>query len=120
MKLHTSSTDGLNLFTAYGADYVAVNHQKHEKNLIVLPENIIEGWSTASIATLTADDDYFGSSLQAWRAAVASSSPTRYAFDPITFNEDVIIYATVTTAGNALSAAADITTIAQGIARGIK
>lgn len=56
VKLHTSNTAGLNLFTAYGEGYVAVNHQKHEKNLIVLPENIIEGWSTACVETLTEAD----------------------------------------------------------------
>ena len=38
---------GLNVFTAYGDDYVAVNHEKHLKNLIVLPESIVPEWSTA-------------------------------------------------------------------------
>lgn len=56
MKLHTSNPAGLNLFTAYGDDYVAVNQQKYDKNLIVLPENLISGWSTATIETL-ADAD---------------------------------------------------------------
>jgi uncharacterized protein len=56
VKLHTSNTDGLNLFTAYGDDYVAVNQQKHEKNLIVLPENLIPEWSTATIETLAETD----------------------------------------------------------------
>jgi uncharacterized protein len=56
VKLHTSNTDGLNLITAYGDDYVAVNHQKHEKNLIVLPENLIPEWSTATIETLAESD----------------------------------------------------------------
>lgn len=56
MKLHTTSTAGLNLFTAYGDDYVAVNHEKHEKNLIVLPESLHPGWSTANVATLQESD----------------------------------------------------------------
>ncbi|WP_306606585.1 Mth938-like domain-containing protein [Azonexus sp.] len=56
MKLHTSNTAGLNLFTAYGDDYVAVNQLKHEKNLIVLPENLIPEWSTENIETLTESD----------------------------------------------------------------
>lgn len=73
-----------------------------------------------STGSLTDDDDYFGSSLTAWQAAVAASAPTRYAFAPITFDEDVYITATCTTAANALSTAATITTIAQGIARGGK
>jgi len=47
---------GLNVFTAYGDDYVAVNHEKHLKNLIVLPESIIPEWSTATVATLSTED----------------------------------------------------------------
>lgn len=56
VKLHTSNTAGLNLFTAYGDDYVAVNHEKHEKNVIVLPEKLLPGWSTANIETLSEAD----------------------------------------------------------------
>ncbi len=56
MKLHLSNTAGLNLFTAYGEGFVAVNHEKHEKNLILLPESIIPDWSTATPATLDATD----------------------------------------------------------------
>ena len=56
VKLHTSSTDGLNLFTAYGDDYVAVNHQKHTSNLIVLPDRLVTDWSTACVETLTEAD----------------------------------------------------------------
>lgn len=56
VKLHLSNTAGLNLFTAYGDGYVAVNHQKHEKNLILLPESLIEAWTTASVETLQESD----------------------------------------------------------------
>ena len=56
MKLHLANMAGLNVFTAYGDDYVAVNHEKHLKNLIVLPESIIPEWSTATIETLAAED----------------------------------------------------------------
>ena len=56
MKLHQSNTAGLNMFTAYGEGYVAVNHEKHQKNLIVLPESIILEWSTATVSTLTEND----------------------------------------------------------------
>ena len=48
--------------------------------------------------SLTDDDDYFGSSLTNFQAAVTLASPTKYVFAPITFNEDVFITATVTTA----------------------
>ena len=56
MKLHLSNTAGLNLFTAYGDDYVAVNHEKHEKNLIVLSTSIISGWCAATPVTLAESD----------------------------------------------------------------
>jgi len=56
VKLHLSNSAGLNLFTAYGDDYVAVNNEKHAKNLIVLPESIIPDWSTATAASLTEID----------------------------------------------------------------
>jgi len=56
VKLHISNTAGLNLFTAYGDDYAAVNHEKHEKNLILLPESIIPTWTSATVGTLTEAD----------------------------------------------------------------
>jgi uncharacterized protein len=56
VKLHLSSTAGLNIFTAYGEGYVAVNHRKYEENLIVLPDSVTPDWSTATIATLAAAD----------------------------------------------------------------
>ena len=56
MKLHTTPSAGLNLFTAYGDDHVAVNHQKHEKSLIVMPEKLLENWSTATIDTVSEAD----------------------------------------------------------------
>jgi uncharacterized protein len=56
VKLHASNIAGLNLFTAYGDDYAAVNHEKHEKNLILLPESIIPAWTTATVSTLTEAD----------------------------------------------------------------
>ena len=56
MKLHLANMAGLNVFTAYGDDYVAVNHEKYLKNLIVLPESIIPEWSTATVATLSTED----------------------------------------------------------------
>ena len=56
MKLHTTNTAGLNLFTAYGDDYAAVNQEKHQKNIILLPESIIPEWTSATVSTLTEAD----------------------------------------------------------------
>lgn len=52
VKLHVPNTAGLNLFTAYGEDYAAVNQEKYAKNLILLPESIIHEWTTATLDTL--------------------------------------------------------------------
>ena len=56
MKLHITNTAGLNLFTAYGDDYAAVNQEKHQKNIILLPESIVPEWTTATVSTLTEAD----------------------------------------------------------------
>ena len=56
MKLHLANTAGLNMFTAYGDDYVSVNNEKFVKNLILLPESIIHEWSAATLETLSAAD----------------------------------------------------------------
>lgn len=44
------------MFTAYGDDYVAVNHEKYSKNLILLPETIFPEWSTATPDNLDESD----------------------------------------------------------------
>jgi uncharacterized protein len=56
VKLHLSNAAGINLFTAHGDGYVAVNNERHETNLIVLPESIVADWTKASVLTVTADD----------------------------------------------------------------
>jgi uncharacterized protein len=53
VKLHVPNTAGLNLFTAYGDDYAAVDQEKYTKNLILLPESIIHEWTTATLDTLS-------------------------------------------------------------------
>ncbi|MDR2839169.1 MAG: Mth938-like domain-containing protein [Azonexus sp.] len=56
MKLHLSTAAGINLFTAYGEGYVAINHERHTANLILLPDALIPDWTTATPATLTIAD----------------------------------------------------------------
>ena len=56
MKLHMEKPEGLNLFTAYGEGFIAVNLEKFEKNLILLPDSIIHEWSTATSSTLSEAD----------------------------------------------------------------
>jgi hypothetical protein len=70
---------------------------------------------------LTDVDNAFGSGLTNFQAAVTSGTRTRYTFEPLTFNEDVFITLTVTTAatGTAITTGT-ISTVANGQARGIK
>lgn len=69
---------------------------------------------------LATNDAYFGTGLTDLQAAVTGGSPTRYSFAPITFNEDVIIFATVTAAAAGVSGTPTITTKALGKSLGIK
>jgi len=69
---------------------------------------------------LAPNDSYFGSGLTDLQAAVTAGSPTRYSFNPITFNEDVIIFATVTAAAAGISGTPSITTKALGKSLGMK
>lgn len=56
MKLHVATPAGINIFTAYGEDYVAVNHEKHTQNIIVQPTALLAGWTDSTLDTLTAGD----------------------------------------------------------------
>jgi uncharacterized protein len=53
MKLHLAGQTADNLFTGYGAGYVAVNHARYEKSLVVMPDRIVEGSLPAAVADLT-------------------------------------------------------------------
>jgi len=55
VKLHASAPSALNAFTAYGEGYVVVNSQRHETNLIVLPEKVLP-WDVAGFADLKESD----------------------------------------------------------------
>lgn len=54
MKLHLADAAGLNAFTAYGAGYVMVNRQRHEKSIVVLRDRIITDWAATSFEALAA------------------------------------------------------------------
>lgn len=56
MKLHLSNTAGINMFTAYGEGYVAVNNEKYEKSLILLPATLIPEWTESTPSSLSEND----------------------------------------------------------------
>ena len=54
MKLHLAAPSGQNLFTGYGPGYVAVNHVRHEKHIVVTADQITE-WNIGSFEALSAE-----------------------------------------------------------------
>lgn len=55
MKLHLANFDQQNVFSGYGDGYVMINKVRHESNLIVLPDQMIEQWPVASVADLNVE-----------------------------------------------------------------
>jgi len=55
LKLHASSQSALNTFSGYGDGFVLVNGERHEANLIVMPEKLLP-WAAASFDALTEQD----------------------------------------------------------------
>ena len=44
MKFQLETAPGRNVFTGYGAGYVAINHERHEKGLIVTADRVLFDW----------------------------------------------------------------------------
>ena len=55
MKLHRSEAIGKNAITGYGEGYVLVNHARHERTFVVLPDQLITDWAASTFEALTAD-----------------------------------------------------------------
>ena len=64
MKLHDSAPSGVQVVTAYGADYVAVNGVRYRNSIVVLPERVVD-WPGRSFAALTREDFGFLATLEA-------------------------------------------------------
>ncbi len=54
MKLHLEKSDNTNTFTAYGEGYIAVNQEKFQQSLIVLPDQLLTDWCETSSESLSA------------------------------------------------------------------
>ena len=52
MKLHLANFDQQNVFSGYGDGYVMINKVRHERTLIVFPDEIIEQWPVESVTAL--------------------------------------------------------------------
>lgn len=55
MKLHLSRSLDANQITGYGPDHVLVNGVRHETSLVVLPDEVVGGW-TSHFEALAAQD----------------------------------------------------------------
>ncbi len=55
MKLHCSDVSGKNAITGYGDGYVLVNQARHERTLVVLPDQLVTDWAASTFEALTAD-----------------------------------------------------------------
>ncbi|MFH1604356.1 MAG: Mth938-like domain-containing protein [Pseudomonadota bacterium] len=56
MKLRPTNVSGINLFTGYGAGYVMINRQRHERNLVVLRDRLVTDWHPTGFDDLNAAD----------------------------------------------------------------
>ncbi|MEK7810437.1 MAG: Mth938-like domain-containing protein [Pseudomonadota bacterium] len=60
MALHLLKNTHLKTFTGHGEGYVAVNGQRYQQPLVVLPEEVRSDWSATNFAMLeTGHFDYF-------------------------------------------------------------
>jgi uncharacterized protein len=63
MKLHLNQDPGLQLFSGYGAGFVAVNGVRYETCVLVSPQAVVE-WSVTGLEALTPADFGFIESLK--------------------------------------------------------
>ncbi len=55
MKLHRSEAIGKNAITGYGEGYVLINQARHERTVVVLPDQLVTDWAASTFEALTAD-----------------------------------------------------------------
>ena len=64
MKLQIARTEGQNVVTAYGDDYVSVNAVRYTKNVIVMSDRIIPVWTASTSAAMMLADFELLASLE--------------------------------------------------------
>lgn len=52
MKLHPHTGSTLNTVTAYGEDYVEINTRRHERPIVLMPEEAVAHWPVAGFESL--------------------------------------------------------------------
>ena len=56
MKLYRDDVEGLLLVTGYDAAHVAINRERHETSLLVMPGHDVRSWAVAGFGALTDAD----------------------------------------------------------------
>jgi len=52
LKLHQESSGALNTITSYGDGYVAINLERHEGSVIIMPQTPVLAWPVSSFEAL--------------------------------------------------------------------
>ncbi|AUL99649.1 MAG TPA: Mth938-like domain-containing protein [Pseudothauera hydrothermalis] len=78
MKLYADQPANLNIVTGYGQDYVLINTQRHEGNLLITPDEVFANWAPGGFAGLTADDFVAVRNLQAQVAIIGTGARQRF------------------------------------------
>lgn len=86
LKLHLSAFSEQNIFTGYGAGYVLVNRKRHERNLVVMPDRIIEDWAATTFDQLAAEHFDFLLSLQPEMVLFGTGARLRFPHPKLTKN----------------------------------
>jgi len=77
VKLHASGPNPYNTITGYGDDYVAVNGERHDSSVVVLPEKILP-WPAGTFDTLSAENFEFLKSLGAEIVLLGTGARQRF------------------------------------------
>ena len=54
MKFQLTRAEGRNLFTGYGEGYVSINHERHERSIVVTPDAPVQEWEPDTFESITA------------------------------------------------------------------
>jgi uncharacterized protein len=57
VKLHLDNLGDTKLFTSHGADYVMVNHERFDRSIAVMADQVREDWQVANFDAL--DESHF-------------------------------------------------------------
>jgi uncharacterized protein len=78
LKLHQESTNALNTITSYGDGFVAINLERHQGSVIVMPQAPVQAWPVSSFESLT--QEHFDAILEAAPEVVVFGSGSRLRF----------------------------------------